>query len=138
MDILAELKTRFPFYLMGKSSRVTKATVYYLEHNISQANACRKFGCSQPAFRKRLREIQNMLDIPKKPELHQEVLVQLESKAQMVGSTQIMIRSSIYQKLKRFRDKNQFRSFTVAIEKLLDADAELTHIYSELSRDVML
>lgn len=50
----------------------------------------------------------------------------------MVGSTQIMIRSSIYQKLKRFRDKNRFRSFTVAIEKLLDADAELTRVYSEI------
>jgi predicted CopG family antitoxin len=50
----------------------------------------------------------------------------------MVGSTQIMIRSSIYQKLKRFRDKNHFRSFTVAIEKLLDEDAELNRVYSEI------
>jgi len=55
-----------------------------------------------------------------------------ESVIEMIGSSQIHIRKSIYQKLKRFRDKNQFRSFTVAIEKLLDADAELTRVYSEI------
>jgi len=66
MNILAELKTRFPFYLMGKTSRVIDAAIYYLENDISQRVAAKKFECSECIVRERANEMRNMLNITKK------------------------------------------------------------------------
>lgn len=46
--------------------------------------------------------------------------VSIKSDAKMVGSTQIMIRKSVYEELIRFRDHQKLRSCTIAIKELLD------------------
>jgi len=66
-DILKELRTRFPFYLMGKKPNVIKAVIYYLENdNVTYRDASKKFGCTDAIVQTRAREIRRLLKLPKK------------------------------------------------------------------------
>jgi len=47
----------------------------------------------------------------------------------MVGSTQIMIKKQVYKELIQYRNKNGFKSFTVAIKSLLDLQSQIARTY---------
>lgn len=67
MLIEEELKKVKPFYLLGKSRKVIKAVIYYLETpNVTQWDAARKFGVTEQTVGARSREIRKILNIQQK------------------------------------------------------------------------